>query len=184
MKKRLMIDMDDVITIGTFKEQIEDFIGHPIDTEKTGYFLQNALEDRKEEFFHKGPLDMYEDAPLLDNAYEVIKELNEKYEVYLVSSYVIPDAHYQEGNHLKYKMEYLQKRLPFIKTEQIIFSNIKTIMNFDIAIDDSIRHLENAKMKIMFNAFHNGNISDEELKEKGIIKVNNWLEIKKLLLED
>lgn len=37
MKQRVMIDMDDVITDGTFKEQIENYIGHPIDFKKTGY---------------------------------------------------------------------------------------------------------------------------------------------------
>jgi len=132
MKKRIMIDMDDVITDGSFKAQIENYIGEKIDTNKTGYYMQNALGDRKEEFFRKGPLNMYDGAILKDDAYEVIKNLNEVYELYIVTSYVIPDAHYQEGNHLKYKMEFLQKHLPFLTTEQIIFIANKDLINFDI----------------------------------------------------
>lgn len=141
MKKRIMIDMDDVITDGTFRKQIEEYIGEEIDTDKTGYYLQNALGDKKEEFFRKGPLDMYEDAPLKEGALEVIQKLNSVYDVYIVTSYTIPDAQYQEGNHLKFKMEYLQKRLPFLRTEQIIYINDKSLIDFDIRIDDSISHL-------------------------------------------
>ncbi len=140
MKKRIMIDMDDVITDGTFRKQIEEYIGEEINTDKTGYYLQNALGDRKEEFFKKGPLNMYEDALLKEGAFEVIQKLNSVYDVYIVTSYTIPDAHYQEGNHLKYKMEYLQKHLPFLTSNQIIFLNNKELISFDIRIDDSIKH--------------------------------------------
>ena len=42
-----MIDMDDVITDGTFRTQIEECLGHKIDTNKTGYYLQNALEEKR-----------------------------------------------------------------------------------------------------------------------------------------
>lgn len=177
-----MIDMDDTITDGTFRRQIEQFIGHEIDTNKTGYYLQNALEDRKEEFFQKGPLDMYEDSPLKENAYEVIEKLNEKYELYIVSSYHIPDAPYQEGNHLKAKMEYLQKQLPFLNTNQIIFADNKSFMNFDIRIDDSIRHLTESETRLLFDAYNNQMISQEELEEKHIRRVMNWQEIASILL--
>lgn len=182
MKKTLMIDMDDVITIGTFKKQIEDYIGHKIDTKKTGYFLQNALEDKKEEFFRKGPINMYEDAPLMKDAYEAIEALNEVYDLYIVSAYHIKDAPYQDGNHLKYKLEYLNKKLPFIKQRQIIFLNEKKILYFDIKIDDSPKNLENAKKKILFSAYHNLEIPNKELKKENIIRVNNWQEIRDILL--
>ncbi len=182
MKKRIMIDMDDVITDGTFRKQIEEYIGEEIDTDKTGYYLQNALGDRKEEFFRKGPLNMYEDAPLKEDAYEVINALNEVYDVYLVTSYTIPDAHYQEGNHLKYKMEYLQKHLPFLRTEQIIYLNDKSLIDFDIRIDDSIRHLSKGEVLLLFDAYNNQKITKEELDAKNIKRVMNWQEIAEILL--
>ncbi len=182
MKKRIMIDMDDVITDGTFRKQIEAYIGEEIDTDKTGYYLQNALGDRKEEFFRKGPLNMYEDAPLKEDAYQVIEKLNEVYELYIVTSYTIPDAHYQEGNHLKYKMEYLQKHLPFLKSEQIIYINDKSLIEFDIRIDDSIRHLTKGNTLLLFDAYSNQNITKEELDAKNIKRVMNWQEIAEILL--
>lgn len=182
MKKRIMIDMDDVITDGTFRKQIEDYIGEEIDIQKTGYYLQNALGDRKEEFFRKGPLDMYEDAPLKEGAYEVIKKLNSVYDVYIVTSYTIPDAHYQEGNHLKFKMEYLQKHLPFLHTEQIIYLNDKSLIDFDIRIDDSIRHLSGSETLLLFDAYNNQEFTEEELTSKNIKRVMNWQEIAEILL--
>lgn len=184
MKKRLMVDMDDVLTSGTFQKQIEDYIGMKIDFKETGYYLQNALKDRKDEFFQKGPLNMYQDAPLLPNVYEVLEKCNEKYELYIVSAYDITDAPYQIGNHLKFKMEYLLKKLPFLQVSQIIFCNKKSLIDFDIIIDDSLKNLESGKMKLLFSSYHNMEFTDEELKEQGIIRVNNWREIQQLLLEE
>jgi len=182
MKKTLMIDMDDVITIGTFRNQIEDFIGTKIDTTKTGYFLQNALGERKEEFFQKGPLNMYQDAPLLDGAYEAIEKLNHIYNLYIVSAYHIPDAAYQDGNHLKNKIEYLQNKLPFLEERQLIFLNQKNLFYFDIKIDDSIKNLENASQKLLFTAFHNHGVKKEELESLGIQRIDNWQEVLQILL--
>lgn len=181
--KKIMIDMDDVITDGTFRKQIEEYIGEAIDTNKTGYYLQNALGSRKEEFFRKGPLDMYEDAPLKEGAYEVIERLNSVYEVYIVTSYEIPDAHYQEGNHLKFKMEYLQKHLPFLKTSQIIFLNDKTLIDFAIRIDDSIRHLVGGETLMLFDSYSNQHLTKEELEKQNVRRVMNWQEIGVILLD-
>jgi len=182
MKKRLMVDMDDVITVGTFKEQIEEFLGSKIDVKKTGYYLQNALGNRMDEFFKKGDLDMYQDAPLMNDAYEVLEKLNEKYELYIVSAFHTPGASYQDGNHLKYKVKYLQKKLPFIKEEQMVFLNRKYLISFDIIIDDSIHNLESGKMKLLFSSYHNLEIKEEELSSLNIIRVNSWKEIADILL--
>ena len=186
MKKRIMIDMDDVIvdTGSCFMKQIEDFIGEKVDITKTGYYLQNALGDRKEEFFKKGPIDMYKDTPLNDGAYDVIKKLNDFYEVFIVTSYNIPDAPYQEGNHLKRKMDYLQEKLPFIKTEQILFINNKQLIDFDIRIDDSIRHLTHGEILLLFDAYNNQELTKEELDAKNIRRVMNFKEIADILLKE
>lgn len=179
-----MVDMDDVLTSGTFQKQIEDYIGEKINFQETGYYLQNALKERKEEFFQKGPLNMYQDAPLLPDVYEVLKKCNEKYELYIVSAYDIIDAPYQIGNHLKFKIEYLLKKLPFIQVSQIIFCNKKNLIDFDIIIDDSPKNLKSGKMKLLFSSYHNLELSEDELKKDGIRRVNNWSEIAQLLLEE
>ena len=70
----------------------------------------------------------------------------------------------------------------FIKQRQIIFLNEKKILYFDIKIDDSPKNLENAKKKILFSAYHNLEIPNKELKKENIIRVNNWQEIRDILL--
>ena len=37
-------------------------------------------------------------------------------------------------------------------------------------------------MKLLFTAYHNKNIADDELKEKKLTRVNSWKEIEKILL--
>ena len=58
----------------------------------------------------------------------------------------------------------------------------KTKMKYDIGIDDRESNLENCDKKLLFTEFRNKKLTDEELKNKGIIRVNNWLDVKKELL--
>lgn len=37
-------------------------------------------------------------------------------------------------------------------------------------------------MKMLFTAYHNKDITDEELKDNEVIRVNGWKEIEKILL--
>jgi len=53
---------------------------------------------------------------------------------------------------------------------------------FDIKIDDKITNLDNSTTKILFNAWHNKTISEEELKDKNVIRVYNWKDIENILL--
>ena len=53
----------------------------------------------------------------------------------------------------------------------------------DIRIDDSMEKLNGpAQTKLLFTAYHNENINDEELKKNNIQRVNNWKEIEQILL--
>ena len=71
------------------------------------------------------------------------------------------------------------------KTESsniIIFMTDKTKIRYDIGIDDRLSNLENCDKKLLFTEFRNKKLTDKELKEKGVIRVNNWLDVKKELL--
>ena len=74
--------------------------------------------------------------------------------------------------------------MPFIDPGKYIFTQNKDIMNFDIRIDDRLLGLGNAKIKLLFNSLSNNTISEEELKEKNVIRVNGWDDIEKILLEE
>ena len=57
-------------------------------------------------------------------------------------------------------------------------TNTKNMMVGDIQIDDRMKNLLGpTTTKILFTAYHNKNISDEELKQKNIHRVNNWKEL-------
>ena len=49
-------------------------------------------------------------------------------------------------------------------------------------IDDRISNLEGARTKLLFTAYHNKNISNTDLSQDGIIRVNNWYDIENILL--
>lgn len=178
-KKTLMLDLDQVITDGTWKEQIEEFLNEKLDLEKTGYYLENALGDRKQEFYDTlDEINMYKGAELMPNAYEVIQKLNEKYELYIVSSYDLNDIPNRIGEYLKNKYDFIYQKLPFLTLEQLIFTNKKSLCNFDIGIDDKLNNLTGCTKKILYRSWHNKNVEDDN-----VIIVENWNDIQKILLE-
>lgn len=52
----------------------------------------------------------------------------------------------------------------------------------DIKIDDRIKNLDGASVKLMFSAYHNIDYSSSILQEMGIERMDGWLDIKKRLL--
>lgn len=181
-----MIDMDDVICKGGFLAIVNEFLGtsYKEDDIKT-YYIQDIIPKARYEewqtFFENK--NVYDYSKLLPNVYEVLKALSKKYELYIVTKYIFRENKEKSGNHLKNKFNYLIKVLPFIKPEQYIFTSRKDIINCEIKIDDKLINLEgNAEKKLLFTAYHNKNIKDEELKEKNVIRVNSWKEIEDILM--
>lgn len=86
------------------------------------------------------------------------------------------------GNNLKNKYYYLQEQLTFITPEKYIFTTNKNLMNFDVKIDDRIDNLEGATTKLLFDAWHNRDLTESFLKEQNVIRVHDWKEIETILL--
>lgn len=183
-KKKLMIDMDEVITGENLTPMIETFLGYSIDLSQTGYYIQNVLGERKKEFFEKvfPYQNLYEKAELKEGCRDTLLKLNEQYEIYIVTAYLWPDALSSTGNILKYKFDFLIKKLPFLQPNNFIFINDKSMIHFDIKIDDRIQNLQNTDIKLLFDSYHNKNITNEELEERSIKRVMNWKEIEQILL--
>lgn len=181
--KTIMVDMDDVITIGNFNKFLEEFLGQKIDTDNNKYkYRQEAIKGRENEFrLIYQYRNLYANVPLLDGCYEVLRKLNEKYDVYIVTAYIWGQDIINAEENLKNKFIYLKENLPFISSQKYIFTQDKKILDFDIKIDDRINNLEGAKIKLLFTAWHNKNISSKELESKGIIRVDSWYDIEKVL---
>lgn len=184
--KKIMVDMDDVICDGGFLALVNQFLNTNYEIEDIKqYYIQDLIPKERREEYNKYFYDknIYEYAKLLPDAYEVMKKLQEKYQLYITTAYIFRDDPEKSGNHLKNKFEYLCKELPFIKPENYIFTTNKEIINCDIKIDDRLSNLKgNAETKILFTAYHNKNITEEELKQNGAIRVNGWKDVEKILL--
>lgn len=186
MRKSIMVDMDDVLTYGNFSKMVDDYLGYRPDYENhKGYFIQDLLGDKKDDFFSKfKDMNMYEDAVLLPDSYDVLKKLNENYDIYICTDYIWPEIVEYAGNNLRNKYNFLYEKLDFINPRNYIFVGDKSIVKCDIKIDDKINNIEGDNMKLLFTAWHNENISESELDKQGIIRVNNWKEIEELLLNN
>ena len=181
--KKMIVDMDDVITKTDYFVELEKYAGKKLDRSYKGFHLEELLGDHKKDFFdHFDEINFYNYATLMDDCYDVLKELSSKYRIYICSTFTWKDALEKSSTHLKNKYDYLYKNLPFINPNNYIFMTNKNLVKADIRIDDKIENLKNGKTKLLFTAWHNSDYSDEFLKSKNIIRVNNWQEIKKILL--
>ena len=184
--KKLMIDMDDVICDGGFLTLVNQFLNTNYKIEDVkAYYIQDLIPKERmsewAEYFHKQNL--YEHVRLLDGAYEVMENLQKNYELYILTAYIIRDDKSISGKNLLNKFNWLYKELPFIKPEQYIFADNKSIISSDIRIDDKVSNLKGeCEKKLLFTAYHNKNIPETELEKENIIRVDNWKEIGKILL--
>ena len=184
MKKSIMVDMDEVITEGGFLHLINEFEGTNYTTEDVnGYYMQDLVSDKEAFFKYFITKNQYDYGVLIPNVVEVLKVLKEYYDIYICSAYIIKDIPKESGVLLLQKHNYLCEKLPFIPVDNFAFINNKSIINCNIKIDDKLENLENADIKILFTSYHNKDYDDELLRSKGVIRANNWLDIKKFLLK-
>ncbi len=107
--------------------------------------------------------------PIKDSK-EVLKELSEKYNLFVAS------AAMQFPNSLREKSDWLDKHFPFIHWKNRILCGSKHILNGDILIDDRSYNLESFDGRsILFTSPHNINTT-------GFERVDNWREIANKLL--
>ena len=138
-----MIDMDDVITSGSFFSLIQEFLNKKINIDEVEtYWLQDLVKERNDEFWYwVKDRNFYEDATLFDNCYHILERLNDKYDLYIVTAYLWNEVIDLSGKNLNNKYCYLRQMLPFIKPEQYVITTNKLILEFDIRIDDKLKNV-------------------------------------------
>ncbi len=182
MRRSIMVDMDEVITEGGFLYLINEYLGTNYTKEDVeGYYMQDLVPDKDEFFKYFISKNMYDYGILLPNVKDVLEELQKYYDIYIGTSYIIPELPRESSMILKYKHEFLYDNFPFIKPENYIFITNKSLLDCDIKIDDKLDNLKNAKIKILFDSYHNKGLSDDYLKSVGVVRVHSWLEIKDIL---
>lgn len=183
MKKKIMVDMDDVITTGGFLYLVNEYLGtNYTEDDFDNYYFQDKVPDIND--FNKFILtkNVYDYCSIIDGCYDALKKLNEVYDIYVCTSYIWRDMPNDSGHLLEQKFNFLKDNFDFIRSYRFIFASDKSIFNFDIKIDDRLDNLSNCKTKLLFTAYHNKNISKEELNKLGIVRVDSWKEVEEKLL--
>ena len=174
-KERIIIDMDEVIA---------DPMGDMIDWYSREYELEIDREKMLQGSWVKGFPEQHQDLvmqrllapgffrnlPVMKDSVDVIRAMNEKYEVFIVS------AAMEFPNSLKDKLEWLLEHFPYLNWRQVVLCGDKRVINGDYMIDDHTRNLDtfNGK-KYLFTSAHN-------LLVTGYERINDWKEAAEIFL--
>jgi len=171
----LSVDMDEVIT--DTAKKLKDYYCRNFgfvfrDEDIQGKDLKQIVAPENFSKFHEylNAPGFFRDLELMQDAESVLKKLNEKYELFIVS------AALEFPNSLKDKFDWIVQNLPFISWKQICLCGTKSIVQTDIMIDDRTRNFSHFKgRKILYTCHHN-------IFEKDYERVSNWKEIESKLL--
>jgi len=173
--KRLIVDMDDVLADAT--GQFINFYEREFGVRVPREFLNHKEEgtgfpDHHEAIgsyvFQKG---FFRTMAVNEHSQDVMKKLNDKYEVFVVSSAM------EFPNSLTEKLEWLNEHFPFLHWKQFVFCGRKSVVHGDYMIDDLPHNLETFNgEKLLYTAPHN-------LQFNHFKRVNGWTDVEKMLLK-
>lgn len=178
-KITVMIDMDSVMVDPLYIEAMEKFLGHDIDLDDVNsFYVQDVvLGDRKKEFFANfDKVNLYDGAKIFDGCNEVLKKYSDRFEFYMCTDYIWKEAVWAAGANLMNKYNFMLES-SVITPRNFIFTGDKSIVKTDIKIDDRTTNLVNAKLKVLYTAWHNKNMPDEKLDKEKLVRVSTWEDI-------
>ena len=189
MKKILVVDIDDVLVNNCLLIMLNKFLGTNYKEEDfEGYNTQDIIKDEEklnEYYNYVLSNDMYSDVVVKEGVHEVLPLLNEEYDLYLCTDILLPNHEWQADGEFVSKFKMLREKFSYLHPKQFIFMKKKQLLHADIMIDDKLSNFgEYMSKKLLFTAYHNVNMSEEELNSKGVTRVNSWYEIADLLLKE
>jgi 5'-nucleotidase len=167
--KRLIIDMDDVMAnaTGQFIDFYEKEFGVRVARESLNHKDEGQGFPGHHEVVNQFPFraGFFRGMKPSENAQEIVKELNKKYEVFIVSSAM------EFPLSLGEKLEWLGLHFSFLTWKQFVFCGSKAVVYGDYMIDDLPHNLERFNgEKFIFSAPHN-------LHYHQFSRLNNWKEV-------
>lgn len=170
--ERIAVDMDGVLADVAeqfFRYDERDFGRRRSLEEIIGLKELDAFPNCRQYVFAKG---FFRTAPVIKNSQDVLRQLNDNYEVFIVS------AATEFPQSLSEKLEWLHEHFSFIPWQQIVFCGIKTIVNADIMIDDHFKNLDHFPgTTLLFSQPHNLRTAEGRHK-----RIHSWQEIASILL--
>ena len=186
--KKLLVDLDYVICINQMVPKINEFFGTDYTNENfpslklSDVFtdseqLETFLDSIKFENFYKNP-------NLFADVKRVLKQLSKYYEICITTAYVWPNHPENTKTELCSKLDFLYKTFDFIDKKNIIFCSNKKLLCGDVIIDDKVENLKGpSKVKLLYTSIYNKNTPNSVLEKDNITRINNWQEIKNLLMK-
>ena len=175
MSQRIIIDMDEVIA-DPMGEMIEwykkEYGGQPDKDKMIGSWMLGFPEEHHQVIWERlrAP-GFFRHLPVMEDSVEVLRELNDRYEVFIVS------AAMEFPNSLKDKYDWLAEHFPFIGWKQIALTGSKDLVFGDYMIDDHVKNLKNFKGKpYLFTSTHNLDVT-------GYDRINDWKEAAEIFLK-
>lgn len=174
--ERIIVDMDEVIadTMGGMIEWYTQTYGLPIDYQRMlGQSWLNGFPEQHRQLVWNRLLSpgFFRHIPVIEKSQDVLKAINERYELYIVS------AAMEFPNSLQDKQQWLGEHFPFIHWKQIVLCGDKRLISGDHMVDDHARNLVHFNgNKYLFTAAHN-------LNEQEYQRFNNWEEIAAVFLK-
>lgn len=182
-KKKMLIDVDDVIVDNAFLEAINKFKGTNYkDSDFEEYFIDDVvMNDADKANFRKYMLEnnIYKNCRLVEGAKETLDLLKDFMDIYICSACVVRGLEKYSGIFFARKYDFLLGEFPYLDPNKIIFTGNKNYFTgFDYQVDDRMQNLEgDIPHKLLFTRHHNKNIEKSLLTKKGITRVDNWSDI-------
>jgi 5'-nucleotidase len=169
---RIAIDMDEVMAdaLSEHVRRYNEAFGAAISVEHlTGRHLEDCVPpEHREAAESMFDASFFEDLALFPGCREVVEELAQRHEVFIVSAAMDVPLSFEA------KYRWLRRHFPFIPPSNIVFCGDKSIIDADYLIDDRARHFERFKgHPILFSAPHNA-------AESRYPRVSSWAEVKEV----
>lgn len=171
----VFVDMDEVIadTYGEHIRRYNERHGANLTRDLClgGEVWQQVPEHRDRIWQHYHEPGFFRNLKPIPDSREVLRELSEKYEVFVAS------AAMQFPNSLLEKHQWLDEHFPFIHWRNRILCGDKHILRGDVLIDDRSHNLQTFEGRsILFTSPHN-------IHTEGFERADSWLEVGEKLLK-
>ena len=169
---RIAIDMDEVMAdaLSEHVRRYNERFGADVKiADLTGRHLEDCVPpEHREAAESMFDATFFEDLELLPDCQAVIRELTNRYEVFIVSAAMDVPLSFDA------KYRWLRRHFPFIPTSHLVFCGDKSIIDADYLIDDRPRHFRRFKGRaVLFSAPHNSG-------ESRYARVSSWAEVREL----
>lgn len=175
--KRICVDMDEVMADAVAEHLLRynrDFAEQVTVADLQGKWLWDVVQaDRHailESYLRSD--DFFAVLGVMPHAQRVLHALQQRYEIFIATAAMeVPTS-------FTAKYNWLAEHFPFIPASHIVFCGDKSILRADYLIDDNPRQLQRFEGEgILYASHHNINVT-------GYRRVNNWLEIEELFLDN